>query len=90
MNNLLNCKKCKAKCCKVMFLFVGREKPQDRDWIGWINLHQETSIEKKKDGFYLKIKSKCTALKNSKCTIYSNRPKLCRKFDCVERGDFVD
>lgn len=74
----MKCKVC-GGCCKNMFIWIGKDC--DKDYLRWIRLH---GIKVKKiDGYYaMQLKIKCQKLKNNRCSIYKNRPKLCREYSC--------
>jgi len=86
------CKKC-GRCCRAMFLQIGNEKLRKtksrRDYFRWIDLHEKAKIVKIKGLYYLRLELKCTKLKNNKCSIYKNRPQLCRDFSCADSPLFL-
>lgn len=56
-----------------------RFKLEDPDHAYWVELH---GVEVN-DG-YAEFPIKCTKLKDNKCTIYENRPGMCREFECTK------
>lgn len=77
----IKCKKC-GRCCKVMYLWLGG-KPE-ADYRRWINLHEKIKVVKRGRDYGVRIELKCTKLKNNSCTIYKNRPDICKEYSCKE------
>jgi Fe-S-cluster containining protein len=88
-----------SKCCKdfdidpLDLLFPER---MTEDGIEFMQAHGalEESIEdllvgaQVLDNGFIKIQHKCNKLnENGLCSIYANRPKICRDFDCSKRSD---
>jgi len=80
------CKKC-GKCCRVMFIWLAG-KPKDKDWVRWANLHKGIKIIKNREDWAMRIEARCSKLKNNRCSIYKNRPKLCKDYKCWD-SDFL-
>lgn len=68
------CNKC-GECCKSM-----RFQLFDADHYRWAELHGVTIVED--DGFWVEFPIKCKKLKNNRCTIYEDRPEMCKEFSC--------
>lgn len=70
-----DCKQCGA-CCKFFRLPVRNEKELVKQFINHFGFELETyDIE-------VSFKGKCKNLINNKCSIYENRPELCKEFYC--------
>ena len=76
------CKKC-GKCCRFMAIWF--YKKPNKEYIRWANLHKKVEIIKENNGWQLRFESKCSKLKNNRCSIYKNRPKLCKEYKCWEK-----
>ena len=71
------CNLCKGACCEAIMLPI---RLKDEDVQRWIELHGEgTDV-----GVYFECK--CSALKNGKCSIYEDRPKVCVNFPVGSPG----
>lgn len=68
--NLCKLNQCSGKCC------VGIIEVFDDDYV------DEKYIERKSEMAFMKIRNDntCIALVDGECSIYKNRPKICRKF----------
>lgn len=78
----LNCGgKCTGACCKVAFLPL-----EDLDRARWVALHGIRVFRIRETGQYRAlIEKKCSALTGkNKCSIYENRPDLCRRYECAD------
>lgn len=78
------CDQCKGQCCTADFGWVYLKLEEDE-----LHLFPREDITNKSVffvepmwGYYLK--NGCLHLKDGKCSIYNNRPKACREFDCVQ------
>lgn len=84
----MTCETCKAVCCRMQVLLIGDDAVPEAmvEWAEWGG----QVMRREDDGW-------CTALDRTtmRCTIYANRPQICRDFemngrDCVEeRIDFL-
>jgi len=87
------CDKCKALCCQYFCFEI--DEPDDYDEfedIRWYLCHEGVSIHvDDDDDWYIQIENKCKMLdENHRCTIYDNRPIICRNYDyatCETNGD---
>ena len=77
------CKKC-GKCCRLIDLWLSKKPP--KDWHRWVNLHEKARIIREGKDWYLRLELKCSKLKNNRCSIYNNRPKLCKEYNCWKKG----
>ena len=89
------CGKCKALCCQYFCFEI--DEPDDFDEfedIRWYLCHDDVSVHiDDEDDWYIQIENKCKMLdENHRCTIYENRPLICRNYDydtCeASGGDF--
>jgi len=78
------CKRC-GKCCRIMDFPFPPGKPS-KDFIRWAKFHEKTKIVKQRDGYWIRFELKCSKLKNGRCSIYKNRPELCKEYSCSEKG----
>ena len=70
------CSECDGRCCKTV-----RFELKDFDHKRWVELHGIKVVEVGvKD--YAEFPIPCKMLKDGLCTIYENRPDLCRRFKC--------
>jgi Fe-S-cluster containining protein len=74
------CKKCNANCCKEIAFFVGSKKKND--YFRWFSYRKNCKVVKRGTDYWFILKIGCLKLKNNKCSIYKNRPKLCKEYDC--------
>ncbi|MBN1409979.1 MAG: YkgJ family cysteine cluster protein [Spirochaetales bacterium] len=86
-DNSNRCAQCTKSCCK--YFTVKIETPRsklDFDNLLWKMYHKNVKIFNDRDGWFLLIDNPCVHLSRSgKCTIYSNRPIVCRRhsnLDC--------
>jgi Fe-S-cluster containining protein len=60
---------------------------EDFDYLLWQISHQDVSVFKDEDGWFLSVGTRCThLLPNGMCGIYEKRPQICREHsnDCCE------
>ena len=72
------CKSC-GKCCENISFNVSAETAD----VEFIKLHG-FEVEERGDMLRVLVNIPCQMLKGGKCTIYENRPELCRQHKCVE------
>ncbi len=77
------CKKC-GKCCRYMAFWLSK-KPS-KDIIRWVNLHKGAKVIKEGKYWTYRFYLKCSKLKNNRCSIYKQRPDLCKEYKCWEAG----
>jgi Fe-S-cluster containining protein len=86
------CERCTGLCCRYFALPIETpENKEDYDDIRWYLCHKDVTVFVEDGDWYLNIKNKCRHLsqKDHRCNIYSQRPRICRKYrhaDC----DFID
>lgn len=85
------CVKCGAKCCKYFCFEI--DEPDDFDEfedIRWYLCHEGVSVHVDEGDWFISIENHCKMLgDDDKCTIYDNRPLICRKYDPAT-CDFTD
>ncbi|MBS3820867.1 MAG: YkgJ family cysteine cluster protein [Planctomycetes bacterium] len=88
----LPCDKCKGLCCKYFCFEI--DEPDDFgefDDIRWYICHEGVSVHIDEDGrWYIQIMNPCNMLgKDGRCTIYDDRPIICRNYgdECEYVGE---
>ena len=79
----MNCLTCPANCCRNIILPIALEVNEDQK--RWIELHGLQVEIKQEDDLkiaYLKVETPCSKLKDFKCTIYKDRPQVCKDYTC--------
>lgn len=74
---------CKAQCCALRGTIVSEEEVERANLQAeWDHRTQELVIRRDSDGY-------CTHLdrKNTTCSVYENRPNVCRAFHCTRGSD---
>lgn len=76
------CSKCDAKCCRYFCLEIDTpETFEDFENIRWYLCHQGVTVHVDEGDWYLAVESPCRKLgRDGLCTIYEDRPKLCRSY----------
>ena len=76
------CEYCTAKCCRYFALPI--ETPatfEDYEFIRWYVLHDQATVFKEDDDWYLLVHTVCKHLQpDNRCGIYDTRPKICREY----------
>ncbi len=77
------CIQCQGKCCSYFCLQI--DTPTDYDEfedVRWYLCHRDVNVHVDDEGdWYMQIVNRCQFLdENYACTIYDNRPLLCRKY----------
>ena len=70
-------------CCRFMLIPVGDRN--ETDYLRWIKLHKDIKVVMWRGLQCIKLENKCSKLKDNKCTIYKNRPEMCKSFRCDKR-----
>lgn len=89
------CNGCSADCCHDLSFAITRPRTKyEKEKLRWY-LHFDTvKIFIRNKRWYALIKGKCTYLdKNNQCTIYSERPDICREHmppQCERYGKWYD
>lgn len=86
----IDCTQC-ANCCKALIV-----APDYRD-ISELSQSLELStldfkkkyMKKDSEGDLVLKQKPCPFLKNNKCSVYSNRPQLCRNYPYLDKGNFL-
>lgn len=76
------CEYCSAKCCRYFALPI--ETPEDfadLEYIRWYLLHEQASVFKDEEDWYLLVHTVCKHLQDdNRCGIYETRPQICRDY----------
>jgi len=89
------CRRCPAICCRNLAMSIGRpETKKEIEDLKW-QLHFDTvKVYVHKHRWYQLVEGKCMYLSpENRCTIYDNRPQMCRKHNppnCEIFGDYYD
>ena len=76
------CSHCKQSiCCTYVTQQIDTPRSmQDYDYLLWLVSHQNISVFKDDDGWFLSASTPCVHLKeNGHCRIYEKRPQICRE-----------
>ena len=90
------CTSCGAKCSKYFSLEIDEpDCPDEYEDIRWYLCHEKTWVFIDDEKWYLYLMNTCRYLDhNNLCTIYNNRPKICREHnqeDCeIDNDIFYD
>jgi Fe-S-cluster containining protein len=76
------CDHCTGKCCRYFSLPISTPATwNDYDAIRWYLAHGRTMIYVEKGQWYLLVMTRCQYLTHQdRCSIYWNRPKICRDY----------
>lgn len=83
-----NCQIRCGKCCKVVYIPCG--DLNETDYLRWIKLHTRVKIEVFRGLQCIVLPYKCSKLKHNKCTIYEDRPEMCKKFRCEKMDNYLN
>ena len=72
----MSCLKC-GKCCDEVGFFVNKERTD----VEWLKLHGIT-VEDRGDEVKITIALPCSKKINNQCSIYDNRPEICKNYRC--------
>lgn len=77
------CDKCNGLCCRYFALEIDRPTTRnDFENIRWYISHEKTSVFIQRGKWFLNVKNRCRHLDGgNSCTIYKNRPAICRRLD---------
>ena len=75
--------KCNAFCCKYISIHLDTPRSKvDFDEIRWFVSHENITVYKDDDDDWIvEVMTKCSFLKNNRCSIYEQRPDVCRDYD---------
>jgi Fe-S-cluster containining protein len=80
------CTHCPAKCCHYFALPI--ETPTewaDFEFIRWFLFHDRATVFIEGRDWYLLVYTKCKHLRDDNlCSIYDDRPQICRDYDTVD------
>ena len=77
----VKCKTCKACCCKQMWFQLDPNPKVEH--ARWAKLHGLEVIDRL-GVQYAVVPIKCKMLENNKCTIYDDRPQICKDYICTD------
>jgi hypothetical protein len=78
-DNIIGCQQC-GYCCERIWLAIGREVTDDIK--RWIEMH-DIKLLYKSGTILAEIENRCKHLtKDNKCSIYNDRPNVCRSYLC--------
>ena len=86
---------CDAKCCRYVAIVLDTPRSKsDFENIRWFVSHENIAVHKDKDGDWLvEFVTPCKYLNDQLCSIYENRPEVCRKYDpddCEKKFDTTE
>jgi len=86
------CQKCGAKCCRYVALEIDKpKKKSDFQNIRWYVAHSGVWVYVDDGEWHLAFDAVCDHLdENNRCTIYDERPDICRQYSgdtCEGTGD---
>ncbi|MHC4562617.1 MAG: YkgJ family cysteine cluster protein [Planctomycetota bacterium] len=77
------CKACGAKCCQYFCFEI--DEPDDYDEfedVRWYICHEGVSVHIDEGNWFISIMNRCNMLDDdNQCTMYDDRPLICRKYD---------
>lgn len=78
-----SCEGCDGKCCRYVAMEIDTpETLEDFENIKWYVCHKNVYVYVEEDGTWnIEFESRCKFLdENNLCSIYKNRPKICREY----------
>ena len=78
-----NCSKMCGDCCRYMLIPIG---DVESDFTRWAELHKGIKLVNWRGLICIELLNKCSKLKNNRCTIYKDRPEICKIFCCEKYG----
>lgn len=85
------CEFCNGRCCRYFALPIDTPgNYQEFDYLRWFLTHENASVFRDDETYYLLVHSKCRNLDDqNRCKIYSTRPKICRDYSS-EKCEYLD
>jgi Fe-S-cluster containining protein len=77
-----NCTSCNGLCCRHIAMHLDTPKSKtDYDNLRWFLMHEnvQVGIDHEKN-WMIEMVTPCRHLKNDRCTIYTERPRICKIF----------
>ncbi len=77
------CQKCGAKCCKYFCFEIDEPTtyPEFED-VRWFLCHEGVSVHIDEGDWFISMANRCKMLDaDDQCTMYDDRPLICRKYD---------
>lgn len=90
-NWLMQCRKCRGKCCKYIALEIDKPVSKiDYDNIRWYLMHKNVTVFiDHENAWTLQFPAKCENLDTDyKCRIYSRRPAVCSEYPGENHCEF--
>ena len=80
------CQSCGAKCCKYFCFEIDEpDSYEEFEDIRWYLCHEGVTVHIDEGDWFINIDNRCSKLgPDNLCTIYENRPLICRKYDPAE------
>jgi Fe-S-cluster containining protein len=80
------CDHCVGKCCRYFSLQIDTPRTwDDYDSIRWYLAHGRTLVYVEKKKWYLVVATRCDYLRrDNRCSIYHDRPRICREYTTDE------
>lgn len=77
---------CEARCCRYITIHIDAPRLKaDFDEISWFLAHENISVYVQGRRWHVEVRNRCKHLdSNNLCTIYENRPLVCRDYDSDE------
>ena len=83
---MISCSECDGECCKRMAIAIDKPVTSvDYEDIKWYVFHKNVWVYIDfSDDWYVQFNSPCINLVDGQCTIYDERPPLCKDFPISE------
>jgi len=77
------CQECGAKCCKYFCFEIDEpDDYQEFEDVRWYLCHEGVTVHIDEGDWFISIENRCKMLgPDNRCTIYEERPLICRKYD---------
>ncbi len=77
---------CEARCCRYVTIHIDAPKRKaDYDEISWFLAHENVSVYFDERRWHVEVQNRCKHLDSRNlCTIYEDRPLVCRGYDSDE------
>ena len=90
-----SCEKCTAICCHNLAMDITRPRTKhDKELLRWYLFYNTVNIYIKDHRWHLLMEARCIYLtKKSRCSIYPQRPQVCRDHsinECERTGEWYD
>jgi len=84
------CRKCGAKCCTYFCFEIDKpDSYEEFEDVRWYLCHEGVTVHVDEGDWYISIENRCKNLaSNGLCTIYEDRPLICRGYS-LDNCDFT-